>query len=476
MKVEIRKFEKSDIPKKIEWINDPEVNRFLHYDIPLQYDKTLMWFERNQAREDRYDAVIEADGVPVGLIGLLSIDREKGTAEYYITIGQTGCAGKGVAHRAAVKILDHAFRGLGLKKVTAFTETENVRAQRHFALLGFILETRLKNDAVSHGRPVDRYRYGITASAFFGSDFKTPLYSLGDLLGNRLFIKRDDLLPFSFGGNKARKAALFFEEFDAGGFDCVVTYGSGSSNHCRVVSNLCAQRGAECLIISPQEASEETFNSALMKRFGAKITRVPVSEVRDTIEKTVAELTAAGKKPFFIPGGGHGNIGTHAYKLCYDEIKSYEKSNGLAFDMIFLASGTGTTQAGLVCGQLLYGDEREIIGVSIARKNPYGRDVVVQSVRDYLPACSEEQIQATTHFTDAYTSGGYAALDDDVCRTVDRVMARYGIPLDTTYTGKAFFGMEDYIKKNGVKGKNILFLHTGGTPLFFDHLKGTHRL
>jgi D-cysteine desulfhydrase len=31
--------------------------------------------------------------------------------------------------------------------------------------------------------------------------------------------------------------------------------------------------------------------------------------------------------------------------------------------------------------------------------------------------------------------------------------------------------MKEYIKKNDIKGKNILFIHTGGTPLFFDDLE-----
>ena len=46
-----------------------------------------------------------------------------------------------------------------------------------------------------------------------------------------------------------------------------------------------------------------------------------------------------------------------------------------------------------------------------------------------------------------------------------------GIPLDPTYTGKAFWGMLQYLKDHGIRGKRILFLHTGGTPLFFDLLK-----
>jgi len=51
----------------------------------------------------------------------------------------------------------------------------------------------------------------------------TPIIDLGEYDGNHLWMKREDLIPFSFGGNKARKAKLFFEEIDVGGYDCVVT-------------------------------------------------------------------------------------------------------------------------------------------------------------------------------------------------------------------------------------------------------------
>ena len=182
---------------------------------------------------------------------------------------------------------------------------------------------------------------------------KTIIQDLGEYNGNNLWIKRDDLIPFSFGGNKARKAILFFEEIDNGNYDCVVTYGSGSSNHCRVVANECCRRGMKCCIISPEEASKPTFNSQMMELFGAEITTVPVSDVHDTIEDKIAELKASGNHPYFIEGGGHGNIGTEAYVQCYQEIKEYERETGVHFDYIFLASGTGTTQAGLICGQLL---------------------------------------------------------------------------------------------------------------------------
>lgn len=299
----------------------------------------------------------------------------------------------------------------------------------------------------------------------------TIIQDLGEYKGNHLFIKREDLIPFSFGGNKARKAQLFFREIDKGGYDCVVTYGSGSSNHCRVVANECCRRGLPCYIIAPKEASEPTFNSQMMELFSAEITTVPVSEVHDTIEAMIAELKAVDKHPYFIEGGGHGNIGTEAYEQCYEEIREYEREEDIHFDYIFFASGTGTTHAGLVSGQLLARDKRSIVGISIARKNPRGRDVVIQSIRNYLGGrVSETDIQTATVFIDDYTSG-YGKDDKRVMETIETVLKTYGIPLDLTYTGKAFMGMTEYILQHEIKNKNILFIHTGGTPLFFDTLK-----
>lgn len=297
----------------------------------------------------------------------------------------------------------------------------------------------------------------------------TIIQDLGEFQNNHLWIKREDLIPFSFGGNKARKAELFFREIDNGDYDCVVTYGSGSSNHCRVVANECCKRGLKCYIISPEEACEKTFNSQMMKLFGADITIVPVSKVHETIESKLEKLQKIGYKPYFIEGGGHGNIGTEAYVQCYQEIREKEKEIGIHFDYIFFASGTGTTHAGLVCGQLLNNDDRQIIGISIARKNPQGRNIVIGSIRAYLgDSISEDQIQAAAIFIDDYTLG-YGKDDIRVAETINHVLKTYGIPLDATYTGKAFMGMTEYIKD--IRNKNILFIHTGGTPLFFDALR-----
>lgn len=304
---------------------------------------------------------------------------------------------------------------------------------------------------------------------------KTPIELLGMYENNNLYMKREDLITYSFGGNKVRKALLFFKQIDSGGFDCVVTYGSSHSNHCRIVANMAAARNIKCYIIAPEEVSDNTFNSKFMELFGAEMTTVPVTCVHDVIEEKIQQLRKDGFNPYFIPGGGHGNLGTQAYVDCYLEIKAYEQKYKVHFDYIFFASGTGTTHSGLVCGQLMNKEERSIVGISIARKNPRGRSVVIESISDYLHAndirISKEQVEEKTIFIDDYIGDGYGKDNNEVIEIIKSVMIKYGVPLDSTYTGKAFLGMKKYIMKQQIEGKNILFIHTGGTPLFFDDVE-----
>jgi D-cysteine desulfhydrase len=59
-----------------------------------------------------------------------------------------------------------------------------------------------------------------------------PMPALSLLLGGgpRLFIKRDDAIPFGFGGNKVRKLALVAALAVADGADTLITAGGVQSN------------------------------------------------------------------------------------------------------------------------------------------------------------------------------------------------------------------------------------------------------
>lgn len=301
---------------------------------------------------------------------------------------------------------------------------------------------------------------------------ETPLLFLGSEYGNQLYVKRDDLYPLAFGGNKARIARRYFEEIDAGGYDCVVTYGSSRSNLCCAVAAMAAARGMTCVTVMHGGGESIQFNNRLVRLSGAQQVYSPVSSVSAAIDATLDRLRQEGRRPCFIPGGGQGAAGIRAYVECYEEIKAYERSAGIPFDFIFLPSGTGTTQAGLVCGKLLCGGDCEIVGISVARTADRGRPEIIRNVLEYCSttglAVSEDVIERSVIFEDAYTAGGYAK--GDYLDTIVSVWKKYAIPLDNTYTAKAFCGMQSYLTVRGIVGKRILFLHTGGIPLFFDDL------
>ncbi len=302
----------------------------------------------------------------------------------------------------------------------------------------------------------------------------TPIEPLcGEYGSNHCFIKRDDLLPFSFGGNKVRKAAEFYKEIWEKDADVVMTYGSNSSNHCRITANMAAAMGLSCHVISPEENREILYNTMMVEQFGGVIETCPVRQVSETIEKRKRAYIDEGRRPYFITGGGHGNPGTLAYVKAYQEILNYEREKGISFDYIFHASGTGTTQAGLVCGKLLYGGTGKVIGISIAREAGRGKQVIKDSIREYLGERFEQLYrEEELIFTDAYRLDGYGKYDDAIKSVIRDVMNYEGIPMDSTYVGKAFWGMCRYLEDHQIKDKNILFIHTGGTPLYFDYLKG----
>lgn len=160
MDVVLRDFEESDVPKKVEWINNSQNNQFLHYELPLKIEKTIEWF-RNKDNSRRLDCIIEYEGVPVGLIGLLQIDRSNLKAEYYITIGETGYKQKGIATKATMAIIEYAFTELNLHKVYLTVDARNEHAIKLYEKVGFKQEGYFVDDLFCPHTSefIDRKRY-----------------------------------------------------------------------------------------------------------------------------------------------------------------------------------------------------------------------------------------------------------------------------------------------------------------------------
>lgn len=297
---------------------------------------------------------------------------------------------------------------------------------------------------------------------------KTPVQEirLSDT-AHRIFIKRDDLIGFSFGGNKVRIAWEFYQDMIEKGCDCLVAYGSSRSNMCRALANLCSRYGIPCYVLTPREdvVEEGTFNSRMVEGFGAHIRFCHKNNVAEGVDKLIAELKSKGYQPYYVFGDRYGmgneKAASRAYCEAYRELLEYEEEHELVFNRIFLASGTGMTQGGLVAGQKQYGGHADITGISVARPSGRGKSEVAR-----FGGVDPEVV----HFEDEYVCGGYGLYDREIESVIRMMMERFGIPLDPTYTGKAFSGMLKYLKTKSHEPENILFIHTGGAPLYFDYL------
>lgn len=160
--VTLRCFAEDDINDKVRWINDSENHRYLHYEIPLEYEKTLQWF-LSKNNSSRLDLVIQYGSVPVGLIGLIGIDSVNSKAEYYICLGEKRYKGKGIAKIASKMLLDYAFYELGLNKVFLNVDAQNVIACHLYERIGFECEGYFKEDLFHNDKLIDRKRYAIFA-------------------------------------------------------------------------------------------------------------------------------------------------------------------------------------------------------------------------------------------------------------------------------------------------------------------------
>lgn len=302
--------------------------------------------------------------------------------------------------------------------------------------------------------------------------YPTPIQYYDEYKGNNIYIKRDDLTEPTLGGNKVRKLELFLAEAKEKKANYIITYGAAQSNHCRLTVSMANKLGFKVLLIlAKSDEVHYNGNFLIYDLYDTKIVWTETDQVSETIELTLRQLKSEGHLPYFIQGGGHGNLGTHAYKLAFDEILKQEIEMNVNFNTIFHASGTGTTQAGLIVGNKINDSNKEIVGISVARNKERGTEVIEESIHSYFEN-KGMNIQITNKdiiFSDQYVGEGYADIYPQVISVIKLVAKRTSVLLDPVYTGKAFYGMLKHIEKNEIRDSNILFIHTGGIPLLFNY-------
>jgi D-cysteine desulfhydrase len=292
-------------------------------------------------------------------------------------------------------------------------------------------------------------------------------YSRINIIANKHRIFRDDLYPFLGGGNKGRKMDAIAKDIFLQKANALVTTGGFQSNHCRAVAIFAAQHKMQCTLVlhgSKEAFKKQSGNAKIMRLSGAYIVFVEqANQIGNAMDEAMQQYEDKGAKPYYIWGGGHTLEGGLAYINAVEELKKYSEQNNWMPDYIFQASGTGSTQSGIMAGLDKFGFEKtKVIGISIGRKSEPATKIVNDF---YKELCNHYNIDCSNRESivlDEYLVGGYGQYNVELKKLSLNSIKEYGFTLDTCYSGKAFYGMLDYIKKNKLEDKNILFWHTGG--------------
>ncbi|MCX6549454.1 MAG: pyridoxal-phosphate dependent enzyme [Acidobacteria bacterium] len=290
---------------------------------------------------------------------------------------------------------------------------------------------------------------------------------LRDALGGgpRLLIKRDDAIPFGFGGNKVRKVAIVAAHAIAEGADTLLSVGGVQSNSARVVAAVAARMGLHCVLVANGAPPERLAANALLDSLlGAEVHYVPSRDDRaPAMARIAADLRRQGRRPFEIPLGASTSLGALGFVRAVGEIVN----QAIIPDVIVHSTSSGGTQAGLVAGCAIYDLPTRVLGISADDPAASIRgtvEAVISGMSAWLDVDGDALAAARPiEIDDTYVGGGYGIMSPASREAADLLARREAIFVDHTYTAKALAGLLGHLRRGSFSPtQTVLFWHTGG--------------
>jgi|SRR5688572_2987810 len=250
-------------------------------------------------------------------------------------------------------------------------------------------------------------------------------------------LRLDKIHPV-ISGNKWFKLKYHLDNFNAGNYNGIISFGGAWSNHIVAIACACYLKKIKCIGIIRGERPEQ-LSKTLLEAAKYEMDLKFIS--RETYaQKNSNEFLESIKKefpvPYIIPEGGAGKEGEKGAGeiLQYADEKNYTH--------IACAVGTGTMFNGI---RVAASANQNILGI-VALK---GWKV-------------ENETKNTEMFLN-YHFGGYAKYNLTLINFMNEFFRLTNIPTDFVYTGKLAFALFDLIKKDHFPpGSKILMIHSGG--------------
>ncbi len=139
--ISFRKHNREDIPYRIKWLNDKEINRFFIDDVDKKTNTKEQeeWFNNYEKNKDKIFFTILDNNNPIGMVGLTKNNL-------FIVIGEKEYHGKGIGKKACKYIIDYAFNTLNFKKIKLEVNKYNLPAIHLYKSLGFKEDKVVKDE------------------------------------------------------------------------------------------------------------------------------------------------------------------------------------------------------------------------------------------------------------------------------------------------------------------------------------------
>ena len=294
--------------------------------------------------------------------------------------------------------------------------------------------------------------------------------------GPPLWAKREDVNSgIAFGGNKTRKLEYLVADALAQGADTLVSIGGVQSNHTRQVAAAAARAGLKAVLIQESWVDwddplyDKVGNIQLSRILGADVRLVQAGfgiGFKESWSNAIAEIEAAGGKPYAIPAGASDHrLGGLGFANWVVELEAQEQELGVFFDTVVVASGTGSTQGGMLAGVAL-GRERRILGIDITAKVEETRDAVTRIARNTAELIGAREIRDDEILLDErYHAGIYGIPDKSTVDAIETCARLEGIITDPVYEGKSMAALLDLAGSGELaEAGNVLYVHLGGQP------------
>lgn len=320
-----------------------------------------------------------------------------------------------------------------------------------------------------------------------------PMPRLSEALGGRaeLWVKREDLGPLAFAGNKLRNLEFLLGAAIGNGADTVVTSGRRWSNHCRLTAAAGARLGLRVEIVVSGPRVPRSPNLELIELLGATVHQAATdarAEREDLVAEVAAAARATGRRVEVVPIGGSAAAGAWGQVLAALEVTEQAKSLGLAPDAIVLPTATGGTQAGLIVGTALAAgtvraapdaggpgapaaaarDATRIAGIAVAHAADELRPSIERLVEALAAMARIEAPRDRIEVISSQAAAGYG-VPSAASEAAARLLATTeGFFVDPVYTAKGLAGLVELVREGAFDGQRVIFWHGGGLPALFE--------